>query len=328
MMYNIFTDGSCDHSSEGREGGYAFTIYDKDMGERLYAFAAGALDTTNNTMELTAIVEACKVVGDCDMVRVHSDSQYAINVLTGRCSPMANQDIVDEHHRWNTCRLAIDYVWVHGHSRDPYNDEVDSMADKALNDMRHEASRADRPAYLARWRQGEIATPRDIGRKEIHWAGALPNVFEGNPDEFVPNSGRLIAIIDAMAQAGSDGGVCAHSICCGASISFSARQVDIHFPTPNRLLLTSLSQCLDEVPDGADADIYSTSDYIVGIMAGKFGIRSSPDIVLPLLSRIKSLGRLTFRLIDNHNADFMALRCHAKEKGGRVAVVQGTGHCT
>ena len=221
---------------------------------------------------------------------------------------MANQDLVDEHHLRNTCRLIIDYQWIHGHSRNPFNDEVDAMAGKAQQEMRREALRTDRPTYLARWRQREIAAPSDIGRKEIHWSGALPNVFEGNPCEFILNSSRHIAIIDAVGQDGSAVGLGAHSLCKGASIAFSSDIVRICFPTLNRLLLMSLARCLTDVPDGSDVDVYSTSDYIVGIMTGQYGIKNNPDLIVPLQCRIKRLGKLTFRLIDKHNIDFMALR--------------------
>lgn len=68
------------------------------------------------------------------------------------------------------------------------------------------------------------------------------------------------------------------------------------------------SQRLADVPDGSDVDVYSTSDYIVGIMTGKYGIKNTPDLIVPLQCRIKCLGKLTFRLIDKHNIDFMALR--------------------
>ena len=87
LSYTIFTDGSCDLHSTSRQGGWAAVI--EDNKRRRTVLQGKACDTTNNRMELQAILEALKVVRDnlderkmkYATVNLYTDSTYCSNAL-------------------------------------------------------------------------------------------------------------------------------------------------------------------------------------------------------------------------------------------------------
>lgn len=311
MRYNIYTDGSCDLFSMHREGGYAYTIYNQDMSKMIRGFSNGVVDTTNNRMELMAIIEACKAIEDGASVRVFSDSRYAINVLSGKWNPSANIDLVMEHRKANAHRLKIMYVWVKGHAGNPYNEEADRLAASAQEMVKLRVNGSEIPISLKRWEHLDIDSPSDIGKKEIHWIGSPRNVFEGNHNEFIENSDRYIAIIDAIPGNGKRRNTCAFSVCLRDKIAFHRSYASIECPTENRLLLTSLHRCLGTFQAGSDIHLYTASDYVRDVMTGKCRIKSNVDIITPIMGLIENLGKITFRTIDEDNEDFLMVHKEA-----------------
>ena len=102
----------------------------------------GAAHTTNNAMELTALVRALEHVGPEPDLLMRIDSQYAINAMTvwaktwrrkgwrkSDGAPVANRDLVErllELYEGRQGRTEVE--WVKGHSGDAANELVDSMA--------------------------------------------------------------------------------------------------------------------------------------------------------------------------------------------------------
>lgn len=133
---HVFTDGAC-LGNPGR-GGWAWAIPGG-------AYASGAeRDTTNQRMEITAVVRALEAIPGA--VLVTSDSTYVVNCFRDRWwegwrrrgwrnsagKPVANRDL------WEALfALTIDsdrtvrFDWVKGHSGDPMNDRVDLLATEA-----------------------------------------------------------------------------------------------------------------------------------------------------------------------------------------------------
>lgn len=135
MKYLLYTDGSCDNLSVHREGGYAYIILDEKK-NIIKSFSKGAINTTNNIMELTAIIEGCKAIPkDNAEVTIFSDSQYALNVLSGKWSAHTNKGVIDLH-KPNKKRLRLQYKWVKGHCGNKFNEMVDSLAETELDNMR------------------------------------------------------------------------------------------------------------------------------------------------------------------------------------------------
>lgn len=132
----IYTDGSC-KSNPGPGGWCAILVY----GKTEKVISGGAKETTNNRMELTAIIEALRALKEpCD-VTLTSDSKYALDALINGWaeswrakgwrkadkSPALNPDLWEELLSLVT-RHKIEYVWVKGHAGHEYNERCDKEA--------------------------------------------------------------------------------------------------------------------------------------------------------------------------------------------------------
>lgn len=144
MGVHIFTDGGC-HGNPG-PGGWAFII--EGDGTR-HTANGGAPATTNNRMELEAVIRALEYVSDhglCDQypVHIHTDSQYVRNGITkwifnwerngwktsGK-KPVKNREL------WMKLREAerncsVEWHWVRGHSGHLQNEEADALVQEAI----------------------------------------------------------------------------------------------------------------------------------------------------------------------------------------------------
>ena len=141
----IHTDGSC--SGNPGPGGFG-AIIEIDGVEALVV-TGGDPQTTNNRMELSAVIEAMRVLNtmpDVDQfeVTVRSDSQYVVNSfnkgwiknwqrngwLNADKKPVANQDLWELLLR-ETARHTMAFTWVKGHAGDPMNERCDQLATTA-----------------------------------------------------------------------------------------------------------------------------------------------------------------------------------------------------
>ncbi|MET0144006.1 MAG: ribonuclease H [Ilumatobacteraceae bacterium] len=135
----VYTDGAC--SGNPGPGGWAWAV--APSGEP--SGSGGAPLTTNQRMEITAVLEALRALGGDSRVHVISDSTYVVNCfrdkwhvrwaangwLNAKKQPVANADL------W---RPLIELVaagnvtmgWVKGHSGDMMNDLVDQLAVAAI----------------------------------------------------------------------------------------------------------------------------------------------------------------------------------------------------
>lgn len=131
----ITTDGAC--SGNPGPGGWAWVEHISGARD-----SGGAAHTTNNIMELTALIQALEhVPSNCDLL-IRADSQYVINVMTKWAAgwrrkgwkkadgnPVANRELVEHLLSLYEEREGITQVeWVKGHAGDAANELVDSMA--------------------------------------------------------------------------------------------------------------------------------------------------------------------------------------------------------
>ena len=143
----VYTDGAC--SGNPGPGGWAWITAD---GRRA---SGGVGHTTNQRMELTAVLEALRSLPG--PVEVRSDSTYVVNCFKDRWyegwlargwknsakKPVANQDLWEPLIDLYLPRAdTIRFVWVKGHNGDPLNDAADALAaewgyDKPVSAMRY-----------------------------------------------------------------------------------------------------------------------------------------------------------------------------------------------
>lgn len=138
MDFEIYTDGSC-RGNPG-PGGYGAIIVDNLEGVE-YIIKGGLKHTTNNIMELTAIIEALEPFKGSDAeIKLYSDSQYCIKGITewmngwvkrgwknAAKKPVANKELWLAYLEVSK-GLTIEYEWVKAHNGHPMNERVDTIA--------------------------------------------------------------------------------------------------------------------------------------------------------------------------------------------------------
>lgn len=138
-MIEIFTDGAC--SGNPGPGGWGVLIVN---GGDYIELSGGESATTNNRMEMVAVIEALKATTDAGAVRLHTDSQYVKNGIndwirgwkrngwkTAAKKPVKNQDL------WRAidalCQgRKIEWRWIRGHAGHPGNERADELARMAI----------------------------------------------------------------------------------------------------------------------------------------------------------------------------------------------------
>lgn len=133
----LFTDGAC--SGNPGPGGWAFILRHASTGSEREA-SGGEAPTTNNRMELTAVIRGLEALTRPSVVDLFSDSQYVLNGLrewmaswkrrgwkTADKKPVKNQDLwmrLDELMDGHELR----FHWVRGHDNHPENERCDALA--------------------------------------------------------------------------------------------------------------------------------------------------------------------------------------------------------
>ena len=121
-MITIYTDGAC--LGNPGPGGWGAVI----TGDGIKRSVHGSdPHTTNNRMEIMAVVEGLRNISDKSEVAVFSDSTYVINTMTKNWKRNKNKDLWDLLDQEVTSR-AVSWHWVKGHSGDPLNEEADRLA--------------------------------------------------------------------------------------------------------------------------------------------------------------------------------------------------------
>ena len=122
-MYKIYTDGAYSHLRD--VGGYAYIIL-KD--NEVVCEGSGHYDhTTNNQMELMAVIKALSRIKESSHITIISDSQYVINIASHKAKINKNKGLWDIYFRYSQKHI-IDYIHVKGHSGDKYNEWCDRLA--------------------------------------------------------------------------------------------------------------------------------------------------------------------------------------------------------
>ena len=134
MLY-VYVDGGClnNGSIENSIGSFSFAIIEKET--LIHTYSILEKNTTNNRMELKAIISACSFLkenGVYNDITIISDSLYSINCCTKKWKVKANLDLFKEYFSI-TNDMEINFEWVKGHNGNKWNELVDSLCTKAIN---------------------------------------------------------------------------------------------------------------------------------------------------------------------------------------------------
>jgi ribonuclease HI len=129
VKVRLFTDGG----ARGNPGpaAYGFVLEAED-GTVLAAEGEAIGIATNNVAELTGVLRAAEIVPDGAAAVVHTDSQYAIGVLTKGWKAKANQELIAGVKAALVKRSGWRIVYVPGHSGVPLNERADELAREAV----------------------------------------------------------------------------------------------------------------------------------------------------------------------------------------------------
>jgi ribonuclease HI len=147
-LVEIYTDGAC-RGNPG-PGGWGALL---TVGEHMKELSGAEALTTNNRMELTAVIRALEALKRPSRLRIFTDSEYVRRGITewvrswkargwktADRKPVKNQDLWERLDSL-TAGHQIEWRWVRGHSGIPGNERVDQLANEAIDAMQALATR-------------------------------------------------------------------------------------------------------------------------------------------------------------------------------------------
>jgi ribonuclease HI len=139
-VVDIYSDGAC--SGNPGPGGWGAILRYNGHEKELFG---SAVETTNNRMELTAVIEGLRALKRPSVVRVHTYSQYVQKGMTEwihgwkrRGWKTAGREPVKNEDLWRTLdQLAVghrvEWHWVKGHAGHPENERADALANRGVD---------------------------------------------------------------------------------------------------------------------------------------------------------------------------------------------------
>ena len=141
----IYTDGAC--LGNPGAGGYGAILRYKDNNKEI---SGGYENTTNNRMEITAVIEALKLLKEPCNVTIYSDSQYVCNAIAkgwaekwksngwmrNKKEPALNADLWEKLLNLLSAHKS-NFIWVKGHNGHPENEICDKLATDAIKNLKH-----------------------------------------------------------------------------------------------------------------------------------------------------------------------------------------------
>jgi ribonuclease HI len=136
VQYLVYCDGA---SRKDGRGGYGIHI--QQPGKPHVDLCGGDHNTTNNRMELLAVIEAAWHLPEGSNIVFVCDSQYVIRGATEYMTmwllrgwrtadnkPVKNQDLWEEYQRARDRHNSVEFMWVRGHTGNPGNERADALA--------------------------------------------------------------------------------------------------------------------------------------------------------------------------------------------------------
>ena len=140
----IYTDGAC--KGNPGPGGWGAWLRSGVHEREIWG---GEAQTTNNRMELTAVIESLAALKSASRVTLHLDSEYVRNGITTwihnwkrRGWRTASNQAVKNVDLWQrldalTQLHTVDWRWVRGHAGDEGNERADALANRGVDEIRN-----------------------------------------------------------------------------------------------------------------------------------------------------------------------------------------------
>ncbi len=139
----IYTDGAC--SGNPGPGGWGTILMYKDTKKEI---SGGNPDTTNNIMEITAVIEGLKLLKEPCKVQIYSDSAYVVNAFNqhwienwikknwqnSKKEPVKNKELWLELYTL-VKQHEVKFIKVKGHSDNEFNNRCDELARNAISNI-------------------------------------------------------------------------------------------------------------------------------------------------------------------------------------------------
>ncbi len=138
-MIEIYTDGAC--SGNPGPGGWGVLMMWNGHEKEMYG---GEEETTNNRMEMMAVIEALKALKKPSPLKLYTDSKYVMDGITkwmdgwkakgwktAAKKPVKNQDLWQEIDALVNMH-DVQFIWVKGHAGDPGNERADELARRGI----------------------------------------------------------------------------------------------------------------------------------------------------------------------------------------------------
>lgn len=138
----MYTDGAC--SGNPGPGGWGSILMYKDTKKEISGYKA---NTTNNVMEITAVIEGLKLLKYSCEVEIYSDSAYVVNAFNNKWIEVwqkhnwvnSNKEPVKNRELWEQLielvnKHQVKFIKVKGHSDNEYNNRCDELARKEIKD--------------------------------------------------------------------------------------------------------------------------------------------------------------------------------------------------
>lgn len=139
----IYTDGAC--SGNPGIGGWGVVLIYKDNKKEIYG---SDKDTTNNRMELTAVIQALSILKRKCNIELYTDSQYVKRGITewingwklNNWKTSKKQDVLNKE-LWQTLdsfvsQHNVKWFWVKGHDNIEFNEKADELARRGIMDIK------------------------------------------------------------------------------------------------------------------------------------------------------------------------------------------------
>ena len=146
--FTVNADGGCrGNGKENAPGGWGVYIENHVTGEETDLYG-GERGTTNNRMELTAVIKGLLAVPQAAEILVTTDSQYVYKGVTewvagwikrgwttAAGKPVLNVDLWQELNSLLKARKNVKFQWVRGHSGHPGNERADGLTNRAMDEL-------------------------------------------------------------------------------------------------------------------------------------------------------------------------------------------------